>query len=153
MMDNFLFYGDFEIIGNSKIKDEEFDFPISYGRSIGQDQIVFLQWGLIHIELPLKKYSKFIREKDYETNPYGYYSNGIYPHYDHIEVNKAIKNNGIFEFNEKTNYTAKRDLRNPKNKSIKEELFKVFGLDINKTYYENSILTKTILPSEINKQL
>jgi hypothetical protein len=50
MMDNLLFYGEYEIIGHKDLNDEEFNFPISYGRSIDQRNVVFLQWGVIHLE-------------------------------------------------------------------------------------------------------
>ncbi len=154
MMDNLLLYGEFEIIGHREIKDDEFDFPISYGRSIDLRRIVFLQWGLIHKELSQEKFYKFVTgEKEYDQNPYGYYSIGFSPHYDRIEVIKAIKNKGVYNFEDARHYKAKWDLRNPKNMDIKEELFKVFGLDNTKNYYENSKLTKTKLPSEINRQL
>lgn len=44
MMDNILLYGEYEIIGHRDLREEDFDFPISYGRSIDQQrQIVFLQ--------------------------------------------------------------------------------------------------------------
>lgn len=155
MMDNLLLYGEYEIIGHRELTDEEFDFPISYGRSIDQRKIVFLQWGLIHKELPLKVYDKYIYTDEISAgqNPYGYYSIGFRPHYDSIEVLKAIDNNGKYDFDNANHYKAKYDLRNPKNRAIKNELFKTFGLDSNKTYCKNSILTGTKLPSEINKQL
>lgn len=60
MMDNLLLYGEFEIIGFEPLIEADFDFPISYGRSIRQRQVVFLQWGLIHRELPLRKFDKFL---------------------------------------------------------------------------------------------
>lgn len=154
MMDNLLLYGEYEIIGNREIKDEEFDFPISYGHRIGQRKIVFLQWGLIHKELPQEVYNKyvFIRETQ-NQNPYGYYGIGFKPFYDSFEVLRAIDNKGIYDFDNARHYMAKWDLRNPKNKEIKDEIFKKFGLDPSKNYYENSKLTGTKLPSEINKQL
>lgn len=154
MMDNLLLYGEFEIIGNREVKDEEFDFPISYGRSIDQRRIVFLQWGLIHKELPQDVFYKYVTvEKEVDQNPYGYYSIGFRPHYDSVEVIKTINNNGVYNFDNAKHYIAKWDLRNPKNREIRDELLKVFGLDPNKNYYENSELTGTILPSEIAKQL
>jgi hypothetical protein len=133
----------------------KYDFHISYGRSIDQRRIVFLQWGLIHKELSQEKFNKYIHTDEMKSgqNPYGYYSIGFRPHYDSIEVIKAVKNKGIYSFDNARHYKAKWDLRNPKNKDIKDELFKVFGLDTTKTYYENSKLTDTKLPSEINKQL
>ncbi len=155
MMDNLLFYGEFEIIGHREIKDEEFDFPISYGLSIDQRGIVFLQWGLIHKELPQNVYNNytFTDEMQVGQNPYGYYSIGFRPHYDNIEIIKTINNKGIYNFDDARHYKAKWDLRNPENKVIKDELFRVFGLDSNQNYYTNSKLTGTKLPSEIIKQL
>ena len=149
MMDNLLLYGEFEIIGHREIKDEEYDFPISYRQSIDQRSIVFLQWGLIHIELPKEKFSKYIKG----PNLYGYYSIGFRPHYDSIEIIKAINNNGVYNFADSEHYIGEWDLRNPNNKQIRDELFNVFGLDPSKNYYENSKLTSTKLPSEIIQQL
>lgn len=155
MMDNLLFYGEYEIIGHREIKDEEFDFPISYGRSIDQRRIVFLQWGLIHKELPQKVYNKYTYTDEIQSgqNPYSYYSIGFRPHYANIEIIEAINNNGVYNFDNAKHYLAKWDLRNPKNKEVKDELFKKFGLDSNKSYYENSKLARTKLPSEMIKQL
>lgn len=155
MMDNLFLYGEYEIIGHREIKNEEFDFPISYGRSIGQRKTVFLQWGLIHKELPQEMYAKHISTDEIPPtqNPYGYYSIGFRPFYGCTEVMKTIGNNGKFDFDKVNHYKAKWDLRNPKNKAIKEELFKTFGLDANKSYYENSKLTKTKSPSEIIGEL
>jgi hypothetical protein len=129
-------------------------FQLSIRHHLDQRRIVFLQWGLIHKELPQQVYCKHVTgEQQFDQNPYGYYSIGFRPHYDSIEIIKTINNNGIYNFDNAKHYNAKWDLRNPKNKEIKNELFKVFGLEPNKTYYENSILTGTILPSEIIKQL
>ncbi len=155
MMDNLLFYGEYEIIGHREIKDEEFDFPISYGRSIDQRRVVFLQWGLIHKELPKETFNKYTYTDEIQSsqNPYGYYSIGFTPHYDNIDVLNSIENNGVFNFDNVKHYAAKWDLRNPKNKEIKNEIFKIFGLDPSKNYIENSRLTGTKLPNEINNQL
>ena len=155
MMDNLLLYGEYEIIGNKKINDEDFDFPISYGRSLDKGRVVFLQWGLIHKELSQDIFHKYIftEETQVGQNPYGYYSIGFRPFYDSVDVIDTISHNGIYDFGTSRNYKAKWDLRNPKNKEIKNELFKVFGLDANKSYFENSKLSGTKLPSEINNQL
>ena len=155
MQDNLFLYGEFEIIGHREIKDDEFDFPISYGRSLDQRKIVFVQWGLIHRELAQEVFNKYIftEEMQISLNPYGFYSIGIRPTYDCIEITKAINNNGAYNFDDANHYKAKWDLRNPKNIEIKNELFNAFGLDPNKNYYENSKLTGTKLPSEIIKQL
>lgn len=152
MMDNLLLYGEYEIIGHREIKDKEFDFPISYGRSIDQRRVVFLQWGLIHKELPYEKFYKYISgETPTYQNPYGYYSIGFRPRYDTTEIIRAIKNNGRFDFDKSEDYTAKWDLRNPANKAIKDELFVVFGLDPDKNYLENCKLTGTAPTTEFVK--
>lgn len=154
MMDNLLLYGEYEIIGHRDLKDEEFTFPISYGRSIDQRRVVFLQWGLIHLEIPNEKFYKYITsEEPFDQNPYGFYSIGFTPHYDTTDVLKTIENKGVFDFSTSGHYKAKWDLRNPNNSQIKNELFKVFGLDSNKSYLDNSKLTKTVLPTELLKQL
>ena len=155
MMDNLLLYGEYEIIGHREIKDEEFDFPISYGRSIDQRRVVFLQWGLIHKDLPQEAFNKYTYTDEIQSgqNPYGYYGIGFRPHYDSLDVINSVKNNRVFNFDNAKHYLAKWDLRNPKNKEIKNELFKVFGLDPSKNYIENSRLAGTILPSDINNQL
>jgi Immunity protein 26 len=154
MMDNLLLYGEFEIIGNKELSDEEFDFPISYGKSLDRRPIVFLQWGLIHKELPKEKFNKYITgEKPYDQNPYGYYSIGFRPSYDTIDIAKTISNNGVFDFENCNHYQAKHDLRSPKNKSVKDEIFKVFGLDPEKSYLENCKLTGTTLMTDFLKKL
>jgi hypothetical protein len=46
MMDNLFFYGEYEIIGHKGLIDNDFDFPISYGRHISASRHgIFLQWG------------------------------------------------------------------------------------------------------------
>jgi hypothetical protein len=45
MFDNLLLYGEYEIIGHREVKEEEFDFPISYGAVLDARPVVFLQWG------------------------------------------------------------------------------------------------------------
>ncbi|MDR6781934.1 hypothetical protein ABIE26_001578 [Pedobacter africanus] len=155
MMDNLLLYGEFEIIGHRNMEDQEFSFPISYGRSIDQRRVVFLQWGLIHLELPREKFDKYTStdEIQIEHNPYGYYSIGFRPCYYSIDILKALANGGSFSFDDAGHYKAKWDLRNPKNKQVKNEIFKFFGLQPDRSYVENSKLVKAVLPSEMSKQL
>ena len=53
MMDNHLHYGQYEIIGYKKLEENEFKYPMSYGKNISYGSgNVFLQWGFIHKELP-----------------------------------------------------------------------------------------------------
>ncbi|MFD2891396.1 immunity 26/phosphotriesterase HocA family protein [Flavobacterium chuncheonense] len=155
MMDNLFLYGEYEIIGHREINDNEFDFPISYRVSFDQSRKVFLQWGLIHQVIPKESYNKYIytNEMQIGQNPYSYNRIGFRPAYNGIDILKTVQNEGVYDFDQSTHYKAKWDLRNPRNKEIKDELFKTFGLDSTKNYYENSKLTQTILPSEMNKQL
>ncbi len=145
MFDNLLFYGEYEIIGHEKLAEEDFEFPISYGRSIDQRRIVFLQWGLIHLELPIERFDKYVDgEKAFQHNPYGYYSVGFRPGYNTAEIAKAIENKGVYDFANSNFYKAKWDLRNPKNKGVKEEIFRAFGLNPDEDYVENCKLSQTI---------
>ena len=51
IFDNHIFYGEYPIIGNIELSDNEIDFPISYGESSSIGSLnIFLQWGLIHNE-------------------------------------------------------------------------------------------------------
>jgi len=154
MFDNLVLYGEYEIIGHREVKEEEFDFPISYGAVLDARPVVFLQWGLIHKELPKTIYNKYTTdETGLHRNPYGFYGVGFRPSYDTVDLLNAVEDNGVFDFDKCRYYTAKRDLRNPKNKAIKEELFKVFGLDPHKSYVENCILTGTIRTTDLIKKL
>jgi len=154
MMDNILLYGEFEIIGHKDLTDEEFEFPISYGKCISQRSTVFFQWGLIHLEISQKQYFKYVTgAKDIDQNPYGYYSVGFGPHYGTDDVLTTIENNGKFDFSNTKFNSGKWDLRNPNNKEIKNELFTEFGLDSDKSYLENCKLKHTILPTELIKKL
>jgi len=143
MADNLLLYGEYEIIGHREIVESDFEFPISYGESIDTRRVVFLQWGLIHRELPVEKFDKYLGRDIAHKNPYGYYSIGFRPHYDTVDVLNSIRNNGVFSFDECHKYNAANDLRNPKNDMIRRDIFVAFGLDPDATYEENCRLTKT----------
>src|SRR5258708_4020651 len=97
MMDNLLFYGEYEIIGHTTLKEEEFEFPMSYGRCLDYKiPNTFLQWGLIHVEKSLKTYDKYLTGENplvpvdspsrRVQNPYGYYSIGFRPKYNGIDI-------------------------------------------------------------------
>lgn len=154
MMDNLLLYGEYEVFGNRELREEELDFPISYGRSIDQRQVVFLQWGVIHKELPKDTFNKYVfGENSLDQNPYGFYSIGFTPHYDTVDITNTLVNNGEFDFEKSEHYKAKWDLRNPKNKAVKNEVFQIFGLDPDKGYLENCKLTGTQRTTDLLKQL
>jgi len=155
MMDNAVFYGDYEIIGHQELAKEEFDFPMSYGRSLDSRQKAFFQWGLIHLEKNLSDYSKFIESRSSleDINPYGVHGTGFSPKWDKFDINDTINNNSKFDYSKTDKYRADTDLRNPKNKEIREELMKDFGLDPAKDYFENAKLIKVKDVLEIIKEI
>jgi len=139
IMDNHIFYGENPIIGNRPLKAEEYEFPISFGRSIDfSRKVIFLQWGFIHLEQPLGTFEKYLHKEEGslgDHNPYGYYSNGFYHRYMSKDIRKTNEK-GNYQFDSE-HYKDQWDLRNPMNKEIKREIFENFGLDPNKTYLEN----------------
>lgn len=139
IMDNVLFYGEYKIIGHLPLEPNEFDFPISYGRRIDQVPNVFLQWGLIHLELPMKNFNKFTSiENENLPNPYGYYGIGYRSKFGSFEIADAINNEGNFNYSYCEHYKTDYDLRNPKNAKIRYKILKRFGLNPSKDYFENS---------------
>jgi hypothetical protein len=139
IMDNHIFYGENPIIGNMPLEAKEYEFPISFGRSIDFGRkVIFLQWGFIHIEQPLGTFEKYLYKEEGslgDHNPYGYYSNGFYHRYMTKDIKKTI-GKGNYQFDSE-HYKDQWDLRNPKNKEIKDEVLLNFGLDPNKPYLEN----------------
>ena len=148
MMDNHLHYGEYEIIGHKKLDENEFEYPMSYGRSISYGSSnVFLQWGFIHKELPISKFNKYVIGENkflpetstsrFMQNPYGYYSCGFSTSYWKVDIVETIKNNNIFDFNREPYYKTEYDLRNPKNSALRKEIMTELGLDANLSYLEN----------------
>jgi hypothetical protein len=155
MMDNLLFYGQFEIIGNKQLRIDDYDFPMSYGRNLDYSRRkIFLQWGLINIEVDASKFDKYLvgdnpfvpleSPSRKISNAYGFYSIGLYPHYCSYHDIKTTLSEGEFDFEQNPNSSAHFDLRNPQNSSIRTEIMKVFGLNPSATYNENCKLTNTI---------
>jgi hypothetical protein len=66
---------------------------------------------------------------------------------------KTIENKGIFDYNETKNYSTEFDLRNPKNKNVRDEILNAFGLDPNKLYIDNCRLTNTKLTTDFLKRI
>lgn len=138
IMDNHIFYGQYPIIGNKPLELTDYEFPISFGRSIDFNRkIIFLQWGLIHLERPLGPFEKYLyHEKDTTVNnPYGYYSSGFHTRYLTKDILNTI-NKGFYPF-DSDHFQDQWDLRNPKNKEVKREIFQNFGLLPNRSYVEN----------------
>lgn len=162
MMDNLLYYGEFEIIGHNDLNENEFDFPLSYGRNLNPSKhSVFLQWGLINLELSNTTFNKYLvadnpfvpkeSPSSKVTNPYGYYSIGFRPKYSALDIKNAAGNNGLFDFDKHPAFKSNFDLRNPQNKEIRTEIMIAFGLDPLKSYNENCELTKTIKIKDLLK--
>ncbi|OOQ57324.1 immunity 26/phosphotriesterase HocA family protein [Mucilaginibacter pedocola] len=155
MMDNLLLYGQYEVIGHSELTPDEMDFPMSYGSHVSSGRLTsFLQWGLIHKELPKSVFNKYFaadnpfapkdRPSCPVTNPYGYYSIGFHPHNCYLyQIEAAIENNNQPYNNQQADFKSHFDLRNPSNKEIRDELMTAFGLDPAKNYDDNCRLTNT----------
>jgi len=164
MMDNHLFYGEYEIIGHQDLAEEEFEFPISHGRSIELGkETVFLQWGLIHRELPRSSFDKhlvetnpFVAEDDPSRkshNPYGFYAIGLAPTYGAADISTAAKNRGVFDFEARRSYWNHFDLRNPRNAAARREILEAFGLDPEAGYLENCRRTGTLRTTDLLQRL
>ena len=164
MMDNLLYYGEYEIVGHRDLREDEFEFPISYGRNLNPGKKnVFLQWGLIHKELPSWWFGRYISAENpfvdesspsrHVHGPYRYDSIGFRPKYDSVDVLNAINGIGVYDAGARENFAAEFDLRNPKNAEIRKRILKVFGLKPDLSYVENCKRTGTPLTTEIIKGL
>jgi hypothetical protein len=163
IMDNNVFYGEYEIIGHKPLDEEDFHFPISYGRRLDREPNVFLQWGLIHLEKPLKDFDKYLTAENLSlpkgnpsrlvSNPYGYYGIGFRPRYDSSDIKMTMENDGQFQFEKSSWFASQFDLRNPINSEIKSDILKTFGLQVDGTYMDNRELTKTIRTTDLLKRL
>lgn len=135
IMDNKLFYGDYEIIGNLPLEMPELEFPISFSRSIDHNNmgIVYLQWGLIYREKNINTLPKNLSEITFRNEGIGF----------NLDLNKRIVENCIISnsnedyWNSEFSYVIKEDLRNPKHKASRDLIFKEFGVNPELKYYEN----------------
>jgi hypothetical protein len=148
IMDNALFYGDYEVIGNLPLENWEIEFPISYARSISYTDIktVYLQFGRIYKETHRNKFYKYIEmpnpesKNDWDSlkfNPYRNESIGAGLNFNKSTLKKVIAENSNEPYWNDKIYQREDDLRNPKNKVIKKEVFDFFGLNSEKSYSEN----------------
>lgn len=125
VMDNKFYYGEFEIIGNEVLEPFEMDFPIFYGRTFDEKigKKAYLQYGLIYLETEILNSCKeevFLKQYFCDTGiGFGIYSS----------MNILMGDGKNIQYD--------RDLRNIKNIKYKREIFKCFGLDADKNYYEN----------------
>lgn len=69
MMDNVLYYGTFEIIGNLPIKDP--DYPICYGEGVSRDRSAKLQCGTLFLKLDDQR--AMFPDGDFSKSVIGFY--------------------------------------------------------------------------------
>ena len=137
IMDNIFYYGEAVILGNLSLKPEENDMFISVSESIsGIDKnIAYLQYGLIHREIPLSDYEKLI--KDLKIGAQTLRREGIGFVIDTYKLKECIEAKSNYPFWEKYKKRNVPDLKNPDYIELKRKIFKAFGLDADKTYEEN----------------
>ena len=115
LMDNRLYYGEFEILGNLPVGERE-DYPIFYGNSISAlDNGVRLQCGKIY------------RRKDDDTALYRDFTNngvGFGLGFSLAVLQQCIREDSNAPYWAQDSWKVNRDLRNPK---FREELERVCG--------------------------
>jgi len=138
LMDNTIFYGEYQIIGNRQLKIDEVEFPISYSRSLSalDRDTVYLQYGMIYLEKSIKEYSKYLVNEKAEINPFRYESIGFSVN---VLIDIPKMKNVVAGSSTDTGfgYAYKNSLLNPENLKVKREIFSDFGLNADKTYAEN----------------
>lgn len=130
MMDNWLFYGDFEIIGNIPIRDKE-NYPIMYGGSMSAlYRGVLLQCG------------KLYRKIDNGTPLFFQFTNcaiGFDLHFSLPVLRQCMEAGSNAPYWAQDNRRLDGDLRNPKFRTELEQIAAQFGLDpaeLSVTYQE-----------------
>ena len=120
-MDNNLYYGDYEIIGNSNLP-EKIRYPIMYGKDINvrNNKIVF-QCGNIHREIP---YTPNLLIGNFINNGIGF---SVFNNIDVIK--KCIKENSNIPYWDSQNWLSKEDLRSPVNRENLKLVLKQMDLE------------------------
>ncbi|QWX85255.1 immunity 26/phosphotriesterase HocA family protein [Cellulophaga sp. HaHaR_3_176] len=137
--------GEYEIVGNLPIENEDIDYPISYSKGIDYNSknIVYIQWGLIYKEKNILEYDDNLLIKDSDprkTIETPFRNEGIGWSLKILKsiIEDSIQDNSNKPFWESTCFFMTRwDLRNPKNKKTREELFKVFNINPILEYNKN----------------
>ncbi len=124
IMDNALYYGEYEVIGNLPLTDEELDFPVMYGKSIDARDTnkILLQSGQKYYELLNKDCALF---SDFRNNGVGF---GI--HVNLPILKRCIEMNSNQPYWVQNNYMTNEDLRNPKFYSEREAICKQFRVSV-----------------------
>lgn len=119
MMDNKLYYGEYEIIGNIPIGEHE-DYPIMYGNSISMgERAVCLQCGKLYRKRPGK-----------EALVGGFHNNGIGFNlgFQLSELQECIEAGSNAPYWAQEIYKVNHDLRNPKFRTEHEQICKQYGI-------------------------
>ena len=124
IMDNIFFFGECKIIGNLPIEDWEKDYPIMYGRSISaiDPDKIMLQIGPLYKEIEFKNNN--LISDEYKHSAIGYILD-----YTKEELLECMKSNSNEPYWNGKYWGRKYDLRNPKNKPIKEKIFNQFHIE------------------------
>ncbi len=124
IMDNALFYGDYEIVGHKDLTDADLDYPILYYRSISFKDLnkINLIIGELYLQIELstnKYYGKF------GQSGIGYCTN-----IDIGMINKCLDANSLSPYWSSTEfkYDASNDLRNPALRQTREDILAQFGI-------------------------
>lgn len=157
--DYHLLKGQYKIIGNKKIEEHEYDFPIDVGLfstelNYPYNTESFFQWGLIfktNKSILWYKNSLLSKVKLFTNGTFNIVQsiinlelytkckleNNIDFFWDeyNVSMSEISKNEEVFTMNNNLFI----DLRSPFYVKEKETLFQLFNIDINKTYYENYV--------------
>lgn len=149
IMDNQFYYGEKFVIGHKPLEISEYDMLVSYSKSINyqEENRIYLQYGFIYKETNIAKFDKYLKIEDkslyigYNENPFRNEGAGFGLAFEELAECIAEKSNKPY-WDSNYRYNIKYDLRNPMNIDIKREIFKIFGLDADKTYEQNLTLIK-----------
>ncbi len=127
IMDNVLFYGEYPIIGHEPLDETRVDYPVNYASSCGiRDPRIFYQCGRLYCE-------KVQDQQDIPSATYAGYANAAVGwELQHVSLPvleaciRAGSNQPYWELN--SPYWMEQDLRNPKNRSIHDQIRKLYGL-------------------------
>ncbi len=122
IMDNAFFYGEYEVIGNLPLTDNELDFPVMYGKSIDatDSNKILLQSGQKYFELTNRNHALY---SEFRNNGVGF---GI--DVKLLILKKCIELHNNQPYWEQNNYMTNKDMRNPKFSVERKAICKQFGV-------------------------
>jgi len=124
IMDNVLYYGDYEIIGHRDLTDRDLDYPILYNRSNDYRNLdlIYLNIGDLYIQRKLST--------NYFYGNFGQEGIGYHTNIDGDMVKKCIDDNSLYPYWSSTEnkYNASHDLRNPALDQIRQAIYIQFDI-------------------------